>query len=92
MTNTKDNDGSWLAHQPWAIPVLLGVASLSIGFDAYFHDAWGAARSTCLYGALFCTLLFQRTGARAYRVLAVAGLVLAVTLMVIGLGLRKGWW
>lgn len=92
MVSTKNNDEAWLAHQPWAIPVLLGLASLSIAFDAYFQDAWGVARSTCLYGALLCLVMHQRTGVRAYRVLAVAGLVLLVTLMVVGLGLRKGWW
>jgi len=91
MTTTT-NDTNWMARQPWAIPVLLGLAALTIGFDLYSGDAWSASRSVCFYGALFCYLMYQRTGRQPYRWAAFAGFALVVAVMVVGIGLKKGWW
>lgn len=91
MQTTK-NDNNWFAHQPWAIPALAVVGTLSIAFHLLLADPLGAIPTMASYGALLFLVLFQRNGKGHYKWCSIMALAVLVVWMVARVGVKQGWW
>lgn len=87
----EDDDG-YFARKPWFFPVLIALGMLSLAVDIVNEDLSGGLRTAALYSALICLGLFHRTGSKTYKWAAFGGFVVVAITILVGIGLKKGWW
>ena len=89
---TTVTDSNWFAHRPWAIPVILVLAAVSLGLDLAIGDRYNMVRTAAFFTAALTYVLYQRTGAKAYLWCAFAAAAVVCLMMVLRVGVKLGWW
>lgn len=91
MAHIADDPG-YFARKPWTMVLFLIVAAVAITIDVIDGNTVKTVSTVAFMGGLFGMLMLRRTQDRRYRLLAFLGFGTFLALLIIRVGLHKGWW